>query len=106
MEIVQINLRDSNETAWYKLNNLKVKTTDCVIMESERGTDYGRVNTEPIQHESIEGEIRSVLRLATKDDLKQIEDNRSKAKDAFNTCLEKIESHKLNMKLVSCEYSF
>ena len=106
MEIVQVNLRDSNESAWYKIDNLKVKTSDWVILESERGMDYGRVNSEPIRQENHEGEIKSVVRLASADDLKQIEDNRKKAKDAFNTCLEKIEAHKLNMKLVSCEYSF
>jgi cell fate regulator YaaT (PSP1 superfamily) len=106
MEIVQINLRDSNETAWYKLSDIKVKVGDFVIMESERGADYGRVNSEPISQEKIEGDIRSIVRLATPDDLKQIEENRKKAKEAFNTCFEKIEAHKLNMKLVSCEYSF
>jgi cell fate regulator YaaT (PSP1 superfamily) len=106
MEIIQINLRDSNETAWYKIDNLKVKVGDFVVLESERGTDYGRINSEPLQEAKVEGEIKSVLRLASSDDLKQIQENRNKAKEAFNTCLEKIQVHKLIMKLVSCEYSF
>ncbi len=44
--------------------------------------------------------------MATKEDLNQIEENRKKAKEAFSVCLEKIQAHKLNMKLVNCEYSF
>jgi len=106
MEIVQISLRDSNDTAWYKINDLKTKVGDYVVIESERGMDYGRINSEPVQQEKEAGETKSVIRLATNDDLKQIDDNRKKAKEAFSTCCEKIEAHKLDMKLVGCEYSF
>jgi cell fate regulator YaaT (PSP1 superfamily) len=49
---------------------------------------------------------KKIIRLATENDLKQIEENRTKAKEAFNTCLKKIEEHKLDMKLIKAEYSF
>lgn len=106
MEIVQIKLRDSNSISWYKISNLTVKIGDYVIVEAERGIDYGGVNSEIIQQEQTNGTTRSVLRMATKEDLSQIEENRKKAKEAFSVCLEKIQTHKLSMKLVSCEYSF
>ncbi len=106
MEIIQVKLRDSSSVAWHKINNLNVKLGDCVITEAERGIDYGFVNSELIKQEQSGADMRSVLRLATGDDLKQIEENRKKAKEAFNICLEKIEAYKLSMKLVSCEYSF
>ncbi|MBL7197254.1 MAG: stage 0 sporulation family protein [Candidatus Omnitrophica bacterium] len=106
MEVIQVKLRDSNNVSWYKINNLEVKIGDYVIIEAERGIDYGQVNSEFIQQEQTNGAMGSVLRIATKDDLKQIEENRKKAKEAFDICLEKIEAHKLNMKLVDSEYSF
>ena len=106
MEVTQIKLRNSSNISWYKINNLKLKIGTFVILEAERGIDYGQVHSESIQQEHSDGAIRSVLRIATKEDLKQIEDNRNKAKEAFSTCFEKIEAHKLDMKLVSCEYSF
>lgn len=106
MEVIQIKVRDSNNVTWYKLNNLAAKTGDCVIVEAERGIDYGMVNSEAIKQEQSNGDMKSVLRLATPDDLKQIEDNRKKAKEAFDICFGKITEHKLEMKLVGCEYSF
>ena len=106
MEVVQIKLRDSNYVSWFKINNLVTKIGDCVIVEAERGIDYGQVNSEAIQQEQSNGTLKSVLRLATSDDLKKIEDNRKKAKEAFDICLEKINAHKLEMKLVDCQYSF
>jgi cell fate regulator YaaT (PSP1 superfamily) len=106
MEVVQVKLRDSNNVLWYKNNNLVLKTGDCVVIEAERGIDYGHVNSEIIQQqEQADGSMKAVLRIATADDLKQIEDNRKKAKEAFDICFSKIEEHKLNMKLVNCEYS-
>ncbi|MFC1709206.1 stage 0 sporulation family protein [Candidatus Omnitrophota bacterium] len=106
MEVVQVKLRDSNTVSWYRINNLTVKIGDCVIVEAERGIDYGSVNSESLQQEQSNGETKAVLRLATEADAKQIENNRKKAKSAFNTCQEKIIAHKLEMKLVDCEYSF
>ncbi len=44
--------------------------------------------------------------IANESDLKQVEDNKVKAKEAFSTCLKKIGEHKLDMKLVRAEYSF
>jgi len=106
MEVVQVKLRDSNNVSWYKINNLKPKIGDCVIVEAERGIDYGLANSELLEQDQSNNSMRSVLRVATKEDLKQIEDNRKKAKEAFKVCLEKIAAHKLNMKLVNSEYSF
>ena len=50
--------------------------------------------------------LKSVIRVATKEDEKQERRNREKEKDAFKICLEKIAKHKLEMKLVEAEYTF
>jgi cell fate regulator YaaT (PSP1 superfamily) len=49
---------------------------------------------------------KKIMRLANDNDLKQIAENRTKAKEASSACLKKIEEHKLDMKLVHAEYSF
>ena len=44
--------------------------------------------------------------MAKESDLKQVQDNIARAREAFNACEKKILEHKLDMKLVKAEYSF
>ena len=86
----------------------KVKTGDYVIIEAERGREYGQVISEPelVSEAEIEAPLRKIIRVATRDDLRQIQENKKKTKEAIDICTKKIADHKLNMKLVEAEYSF
>jgi len=107
--MILIQLRDSGQVYFCNLGGLAAKEGDYVIVEHDRGVDYGQIV--PPKDELCSGAksrepLKKILRLASDSDLKQIEDNRSRAKDAFSSCLKKIEEHKLDMKLVQAEYSF
>lgn len=107
-KIVLVRLRDSGQTYFYQAYNLEVKEGDYVIVEYDRGLDYGQIvspNDAALDPKSKE-QPKKILRKASAIDLKQIEDNRLKAKEAFNNCIKKIEEHKLQMKLIRAEYSF
>lgn len=86
----------------------KTKIGDYVIIEAERGIEYGQVisDTELVSDTEIEAPLRKVLRIATRDDLRQIQENKEKTKEAMEVCAKKISEHKLNMRLVDAEYSF
>ncbi|MBI4706321.1 MAG: stage 0 sporulation family protein [Candidatus Omnitrophica bacterium] len=107
---IWVRLRDSGQAHVYEPGNLEVKEGDCVIVEHDRGLDYGVIvkpNECPAALEAeAKEEIKKIVRKATESDLKQIEENRSKAREAFSTCGKKISEHKLEMKLVKAEYSF
>lgn len=105
---ILVRLRDSGSTCLYHLAGLEAKEGDYVIVEHDRGLDYGQIISpnEAAVKASLKEPIKKIVRLANEADLKQIQDNRSKTKEAFNTCLKKIEEHKLEMKLVQAEYSF
>ncbi len=109
---VFVRLRDSGQIYLYNPGNLTVKEGDYVIVEHDRGLDYGQVvspkDKEAIQEAKPKDKepLKKIIRLAREHDLKQIEDNRVKSRDAFNTCVKKIAEHKLDMKLVRAEYSF
>jgi cell fate regulator YaaT (PSP1 superfamily) len=107
--IILVRLRDSGQVFPYDKVSLNVKEGDYVIIEHDRGQDYGQIvsptETLPVETNPKEPP-KKILRIATDADLKQIEQNRTKAKEAFATCAKKIEEHKLQMKLVQAEYSF
>jgi len=105
---IVVRLRDSGQTYFYKATNLNVTIGDYVILEHDRGLDYGQiVSPEDTSADNKSNEpIKKIIRVATENDLKQIVDNRTKSREAFNSCLKKIDEHKLDMKLVRAEYSF
>jgi len=108
-KIVEVRLRDFGQTVYSELPaQLSLKEGDFVILEFDRGLDYGQIVSDPalVLDVKIEGSPKKIVRRASEHDLKQMEDNRKKAKDAFVTCTKKIEEHKLDMKLIEAEYSF
>ena len=59
-----------------------------------------------MEEDKITPPLKSVIRLATAEDIKKEEKNREKEKEAFKICLEKIRKHGLEMKLIDAEYTF
>ena len=107
--LIFVRLRDSGGVYPYNANNLNLKEGDYVIIEHDRGLDYGQIvppnEARPADNNAKEP-MKKIVRIATANDSRQIEENRAKAKEAFSACIKKIEEHKLGMKLVQAEYSF
>jgi len=105
---ILVRLRDSGQTFFYNAVNLSVKEGDYVIVEHDRGLDYGQIVSPKgaASDNKSKEPLKKIIRIARESDLKQIEENRVKSRDAFTSCLKKIEEHKLDMKLVRAEYSF
>lgn len=107
MEIIaQVRLREMGSVFCWKCEGFVLKTGDIVIVEAERGLDYGQVISDPVTVEKSDESVKVILRLATDADRKQIEENKKKAREASLTCEQKVSEHKLDMKLVGAEYSF
>ena len=58
-----------------------------------------------VQEEEIVAPLKKIIRKATPVDLKQVEINKTKEKEAYKACVKKIEEHGLPMKLVEVEYT-
>lgn len=108
MKCVQVRLREAGKIFTYDKNNIEVSPGDYVIIETDRGIDYGQVVSEPeeVMEEDISNRIKKIKRKANRKDLKRIKKNKSKVKRAFSICEKKIKYHNLEMKLIDAEYSF
>ncbi|MBN2119915.1 MAG: stage 0 sporulation family protein [Candidatus Omnitrophica bacterium] len=104
---VAVRLREVGLTNLFAYGDLEVKIGDYVIVEAERGQDYGQVISEPEEiAEETKNSVKNIVRIMHMDDLKQVKENNSKAKKAIKTCEKNISEHNLNMKLIDAEYSF
>ncbi len=81
---------------------------DFVIVETTRGIEFGEVVTgvREMSDEQLAAPLKQVLRIATAQDVQHAEDNKRHEKEAYAICQKKIADHKLDMKLVSVEYTF
>ena len=77
-------------------------------METARGVEYGQVIKENthVPEETIVPPLKKVLRKATKDDARTVENNDKKEAEAFQICLGHIAHLGLDMKLVDVEMTF
>ncbi|MCX7927668.1 MAG: stage 0 sporulation family protein [Candidatus Omnitrophica bacterium] len=106
--IVCVRLRDTGQNCYYFTGGCEVKEGDLVIVEHDRGLDYGQIISLKVDEKELSDKqpIKKIVRIAREQDKKQIEENRTKAKEALVTCIRKVEEHKLEMKIVQAEYSF
>lgn len=107
-EVIQVRLREAGKIAYFSTSGMRFKVGDQVIVEADRGLDYGQVlsETEAISDSDLEEPLKKVVRKANLWDLNQIEKNKKKSREVIDTCSKKIHDRKLQMKLIDAEFSF
>ena len=103
MKTVQINI-GGNPPAQKFDTSLALKTGDKVIVETENGAEWGVVVGEPTATKKS-GSNNMVLRIADSSDEKNIAELITQAEKAFITATEKIPKYKLDMKILSANYT-
>ena len=107
-EIIGVRFKSVGKIYYFAPGGLKCAEGDKVIVETARGIECGDVvlaNRE-IDDSAVTAPLKTVIRKVTERDLKIIEQNKIKEKDAFGICQQKILAHKLDMKLVDVECTF
>ena len=106
--IIGVKFKEVGKVYFFDPKDMQFEEGERVIVETSRGVECGVIATPntDLPQEEIKYPLKPVIRRATEKDLKILEDNKRKEIDAFNICLDKIEKHKLEMKLVEVEYTF
>lgn len=107
-EVIGVKFKNRGKEYYFAPNGIAVRAGDPVVVETSRGlelADCSRGNHE-VSDGSVVQPLRSLVRLATKDDLRVAEINKKREKEAFVICQKKIAEHGLDMKLVDVECSF
>ena len=108
VEVVGIRFRSSGKMYYFDPHGIVAKKGEYAIVETTRGPEFGDVclgNTLVKASETV-SPLRPLLRIATPADIAKNAENREKEKNALTICQEKIEAHKLDMKLIDVQYAF
>ncbi|NLU51988.1 MAG: stage 0 sporulation family protein [Clostridiaceae bacterium] len=108
VNVVGVRFRTAGKIYYFDPCGLNFDKGDKVIVETARGVECGTVviPNHEVPDEEVVAPLKNVIRKADENDLKHVEENHEKEKEAFNICLEKIKKHGLEMKLIDVEYTF
>jgi cell fate regulator YaaT (PSP1 superfamily) len=106
--VVGVRFKKAGKIYYFGPNDLELSDEDHVIVETARGVEYGDVVVAPkfVPDEEIVPPLKCVIRKATEEDDRQVEENKAKEKEAFQVGETKIAAHNLPMNLVDVEVTF
>ena len=107
-EVIGVRFKNVGKVYYFDPDGISMPVGTAVIVETSRGVGCGEValSNREVTDEGIVKPLKKVIRVATPEDLKHVEDNWAKEQQAFTICQQKIAAHKLEMKLVDVEYTF
>ena len=108
LKIIGVRFKSVGKVYDFDPKNYKLAIGDKVIVETARGVECGEVAMvdREIDESTFSSPIKPIIRAATEDDLRRIENNKQKEKDAFKICQDKIAVHGLKMNLIDVECTF
>ena len=104
MKTVGIEFKKNGKQYIFFDNNLKLNIGDNVIVETERGLQFGTVASLPLKEDSLEHS--KVIKIATANDEKQNQTNIKDASKALKKAEELVQKEGLEMKLIDSYYTF
>lgn len=108
VKTVGVRFKKAGKIYYFDPDELVIDLEDNVIVETIRGIEFGEVvlGIREVAEEQIVAPLKKVLRVATEEDKKIYWDNKNKERDALAICLQKVQQHNLDMKLIDVEYTF
>ena len=108
LKLTSISFHCAGKIFDFDAQEMELSPGDKVIVETERGRALGTVVTPPRETSPDQAppKLKSVLRIATEEDLAMAQANSEKELEAVAFCRQRIRQRHLDMKLVRAEYLF
>lgn len=106
--IAGIRFRPGGKTYFFDPGELTCVSGQYAVVETARGLEFGEIfiGNRMVDLSMVVPPLRPVVRIATEEDIAHNKENRAREEDAFRIGIQKIMEHKLDMKLVSVQYTF
>lgn len=106
--VIGISFVDSNKIYYFLPNNIELTIGDKVIVETERGEQFGIVATDiiSVDPEKLVSPLKNVLKKANKEDENTNKKNIKDAVKALDDAIRLVEELDLDMKILSASFTF
>ena len=108
VNVIGVRFENAGKLYFFDPGELWPTPGDYVLVETSRGIEFGEVVTgiKEIDDATLQSPLKPVVRIASAEDVQHNKDNKKAQREAYEVCQKKIAEHKLDMKLVSVEYTF
>jgi len=108
VKVVGIRFKSVGKIYYFDPDGKELALGDGVIVETARGTEFGHIamTEKEIDETKFSIPIKKILRKATAEDSKIVQENTKKEREARDICISKIRANKLEMNLIDVEYTF
>ena len=108
IEVVGISFEEKGRMYYFSPNNLKLKNNITVIVETDKGEQFGKVTKEAfsIEEKKLMSPLKNVVRIATKQDYYANKKNLKDAEEALKKCRDLAIKEHLNMQIIDAHYTF
>ncbi len=108
VNVIGLRFKPVGKIYFFDPCGIEFEAGEKAIVETARGLECGIVaqKNHDILPEQVIEPLKKVVRKANEDDLKRVETNTRREKEAFRICAQKIEERKLEMHLVDVECAF
>ena len=108
VKVIGISFYNANRIYYFSPGKLNIKLGDNVIVETERGVQYGKAVTDILDmpREKVFLPLKDVVRIANEKDEKANNKNTRDAEKALIYAKDLVEKENLEMKLFEASYTF
>lgn len=107
MEVVGVTLKENGSISYFDPRDFKLKRNINVVVETERGIQFGEVQMPNFESNSIKKNDLSgkIIRIATKADYRNYYENKDAAQSALEKCRNLARKYELSMNVIDAEYT-
>lgn len=108
IKVANVRFKPAGKVYYFDPGEWDITVGDHVIVETARGMEYGTITApvKEVDEREIVAPLKKIIRVADERDARQHVENQKKKNRALQLCQEKINKHKLNMKLIDVEHTF
>jgi len=108
IKVVGISFQDNKQIYYFNPKNFDLKRNITVIVETERGLQFGKVELPPfeIDEKTLHSDLKDVVRISTKKDYMEHKKNLKDSEAALVKCKKLVEEMDLDMQIMDASFTF
>ena len=104
--VAGVNFKENGKIYFFKANDISVNDGDYVIVETDKGLQFGKVIVSNIKSTENTEDMKNIIRVATKEDINTYESNKKDAQQALLQGKKIAKKLNLKMNIIEANYTF